>query len=86
MKEDKYVYSRVLIMTHLSPSAGYSVGVGGVVCLPFCVSQRCDGCKDPACDAARKLVAHMRGCNAGAACNPKCVQAQKMLLHYAECK
>ncbi|CAM9934145.1 unnamed protein product, partial [Ectocarpus fasciculatus] len=53
-------------------------------------AKRCDGrsCQVPGCESARQLVAHMRGCHLsrGAGCNnAKCVQAQKLLRHYAEC-
>ncbi|CAN0522706.1 unnamed protein product, partial [Scytosiphon promiscuus] len=54
--------------------------------------QRCDGtgCKEPGCDSARQLVKHMRGCQLTGevkpGCNLKCVQAQKMLQHYKDCK
>ncbi|CAM9424159.1 unnamed protein product [Scytosiphon promiscuus] len=53
-------------------------------------AKRCDGghCREQGCESARQLVKHMRGCHLTreTQCkNAHCVQAKKMLRHYANC-
>lgn len=54
-------------------------------------AKRCQDlcCKEPGCSSARQLVEHMRFCP-GSSVKPcgysKCRQANKILLHYTECR